>query len=664
MKRPSRFYPLAAGTAAALISTAGWADDTTPVQLGQVVVVDSRGEQAPGTVSVDQREIRAQDRETLAKALDLLPGVSRSTSGARNEQMVYVRGFDLRQVPVYIDGIPVYVPYDGYADLGRFTTFDLQRIEVSKGFSSMVYGPNALGGAINLITRRPQTLLEGEVGGGMSYTNHGEHNGWQSYANLGSNQGNWYLQGGVSYLDEDYVRLADDYSPAPFQDGGRRDNSYRTDRKLSLKVGLTPNGEDEYVLGYLQQEGEKGNPPYAGTLSTTRYWQWPTWDKTSLYLTSSTGLGNHRLKVRAYHDTYENSLFAYDDATYTTQNTGRAFRSWYDDYSNGLSLEDQWQMTERDLLRLAYHYKEDVHREHDAGEPWQRFEDRTQSLAAEYSRELSERLTLVAGFSHDRRDGVEAQNYAVATGLVEEDGGRNHSNNGQVGLFLQPDAASQWRATVARKSRFATIKDRYSYRMGTAIPNPALKSEHATHFELGYQRDLGATWTLDLALFRSHIDDLLQSVRVDDGLCASPPCSQMQNVDQARVNGVELGLDGELTGWVAHFNYLYLDRQNRSDDQVRLTNTPRHKAFASLRRELGAWSLQLSADAASRRYTSSDGTQVASGFAVYHLKGGYRFANGLELSASLLNLADREYAYSEGYPEPGRTLLVQANLSF
>jgi iron complex outermembrane receptor protein len=52
---------------------------------------------------------------------------------SRNEDMVYLRGFDARQVPVFLDGVPLYVPYDGYVDFGRFTTFDLAEIQVASG---------------------------------------------------------------------------------------------------------------------------------------------------------------------------------------------------------------------------------------------------------------------------------------------------------------------------------------------------------------------------------------------------------------------------------------------------------------------------------------------------------------------------------------------------
>ncbi len=167
-----------------------------------------------------------------------------------------MRGFDARQVPLFIDGIPVYVPYDGYVDFDRFTTADLAAIQVAKGFSSVAYGPNALGGAINLISRKPTREIEGDVSLGF-----GDGNERTASANVGSNQGLWYVQAGASWIDSDEFRLSSDFEPTPTEDGGGRENSYRTDDKLSLKLGLTPNATDEYALSYYRQEGEKGQPP-------------------------------------------------------------------------------------------------------------------------------------------------------------------------------------------------------------------------------------------------------------------------------------------------------------------------------------------------------------------------------------------------------------------
>jgi outer membrane receptor protein involved in Fe transport len=120
------------------------------------------------TEKVSEEEMREFNRDDVAAALDLLPGVHLNKVGARNESAVYVRGFDLRHVPLFLDGIPIYVPYDGYPDLRRFTTFDLSQIVLSKGFASVLYGPNTMGGAINLVSKRPEKAFEGNMGAGFA----------------------------------------------------------------------------------------------------------------------------------------------------------------------------------------------------------------------------------------------------------------------------------------------------------------------------------------------------------------------------------------------------------------------------------------------------------------------------------------------------------------
>ncbi len=239
------------------------------------------------------------DRTTVGEALPLIAGASASRTGRRNEQTISVRGLDIKHVPLFIDGIPVYVPYDGYPDLGRFTTFDLSEIMVSKGFSSVLYGPNTMGGAINLVSRRPEQGVEGEAGIGIAS---GET--YSSYLNVGAAQEKYYLQLEASYVDSDHTVMSDDYTATATEDGGDRNNSYYTDKKLNLKVGYTPNETDEYAFSYINQKGEKGSPPYAGTSSSesAKYWQWPYWNKESYYFTSTTSLpAQSYVKTRIYY---------------------------------------------------------------------------------------------------------------------------------------------------------------------------------------------------------------------------------------------------------------------------------------------------------------------------------------------------------------------------
>ncbi len=121
-------------------------DSSKVFYLGEIVVMGTReSTSSPFQQNIiPQSEMENHHRLDASHALDLLSGLSLSNVGGRNESMVYVRGFDLRQVPVFIDGIPEYVPYDGYVDLARFTTFDLSEITIMKGFSSVLYGPNAM----------------------------------------------------------------------------------------------------------------------------------------------------------------------------------------------------------------------------------------------------------------------------------------------------------------------------------------------------------------------------------------------------------------------------------------------------------------------------------------------------------------------------------------
>ena len=363
--------------------------------MGEIMVLASGDGMAPGEQSVAVDVLRAHQRETVGEALDMVSGVHLSKIGARNEQMVYVRGHDLRQVPVFLDGVPVYVPYDGYVDLGRFTNYDLERIDVAKGFSSLMYGPNAMGGAINLITRRPDPGISGEVGGGSWFDRAGSNGGNRLYSNIGVASEQFYLQAGASWLDNDGFRLSRDFAARPSENGGERENSWNTDKKYNVRVGWTPNETDEYALAFVRQEGSKGNPPYAGDVPGTsvRYWQWPYWDKDSVYALTRTAVGSHHLTTRIYYDTYGNGLYSYDDGTYTNQTRPYAFRSYYDDYTRGFNTALVLNLSGLHELRTSVHWKDDVHRERDAGEPWRKIRDITSSLAVESVYAWSDALT-------------------------------------------------------------------------------------------------------------------------------------------------------------------------------------------------------------------------------------------------------------------------------
>ncbi len=103
------------------------------------------------------------NKNSLGQAVNILPGVtwlstgapSINSSGARAEGDIFVRGFNRFQVPLYMDGVRVYLPADNRIDMNRFLTPDLAEVQVAKGYVSVLNGPGGEGGAINLVSRKP-----------------------------------------------------------------------------------------------------------------------------------------------------------------------------------------------------------------------------------------------------------------------------------------------------------------------------------------------------------------------------------------------------------------------------------------------------------------------------------------------------------------------------
>ena len=234
-------------------------------ELGKVEVTSQKDiSQNPSVEVVSSETIKETEAKTVVEALQSVPSVYADYMGARGESKVRVRGFSSTRVPIYVDGIPIYVPYDHNIDLRRFKTYDLGEIDVSKGYVSPMYGANTMGGAINLITKKPTKALEGEVGAGIF-----SGNGYEEYATIATKQELYYGLLSVSDIQRDYYRLPSDYESAGHQVGSKRSNSASGDKKLNLKLGYTPNSTDEYSFNYIVQRGDKEQPWFAMAQGST-----------------------------------------------------------------------------------------------------------------------------------------------------------------------------------------------------------------------------------------------------------------------------------------------------------------------------------------------------------------------------------------------------------
>lgn len=627
-------------------------------KMGEVTVVVT-GKLDPvetAHTKVDAEQIQMFGRDTAAAALDLLPGVSVGLTGGRNEAQVFVRGNNARQVPVFVDGIPAYVPYDGLMDFSRFTTFDLSEIQLAKGFSSISYGPNTLGGAINLVTRRPVSAFEGDARVGLS-----DGGGRITALNIGTNQGLWYLQAGGSYTSLDSVRMSSNFSPNSREDGGSRDNSDSIDRKLSMKVGFTPNDTDEYAVGISRQRADKGNPISTDLSSTVRYWRWPQWDKDSYFFSSHTALGSKSyLKFRAYYDSYKNSIASYTDGTYTTLNVNASGfspygRSYYNDFTHGLMLELGSTALTNHSLKAVLQTKTDVHRE--GNDPsidtanWLNYQDEYRTAGVEDTITLSDKADLSLGLGWD-------QLKPVSSGPTWSLPDAKSFWHGQAGFFYKLTPKAQLYATVAQKDHFPTLKDRYSQRFSTYIENPDLKPERSLNYEVGTKLQPTDWLQLEAALFRSDIRDLIQEVKNVQGTK-----SQMQNVGEVRHTGVELSVGLKPNQYVqGGLSYTYLDRENLSNE-TKLTSTPYNRISGYVRVNPTTKVYALISVQAQDSVWDSNTSRIG-GYTTANLTLGWQITQQLLLDGGFTNLLDRDYQMTLGYPMPGRTWFTNARYKF
>ena len=157
--------------------------------LGEIAVTGKRDTENPlGTATLDREQLWDFSKNGVADALNLIPGVATtmvSGPGRRNESDISLRGLDRTRVPLTIDGIRLFLPADNRIDYGRFLTPDLSEIQVAKGYVSVINGPDGMGGAINLVTRKPVKDFEGEIRYSALLGGGGQHDGDIWYANLG-----------------------------------------------------------------------------------------------------------------------------------------------------------------------------------------------------------------------------------------------------------------------------------------------------------------------------------------------------------------------------------------------------------------------------------------------------------------------------------------------
>ncbi len=672
--------------------------DTTAVnyyQLQEVVIAGTNN--TTGLIDkVTAQQLADFNTFNAAESVNLLPGVTLSQFGARNEGTILVRGFNNLRTPVFYDGIPIYTPYDGNFDLSRFTTFDLESISVAKGLVSVQYGPNAMGGAVNIVSRKPVKSFEVSGQSGAGFADGAGVNSYFSSFNVGTRQAKFYALASASFLKAENFVLSRKFEPTVLEDGkvlqekGKRRNSASTDVKISAKAGYTPNKTDEYSLNFSTQVADKDISPNTSSAGNSNWRDYPTYNKTSLYAKTRTWVAPKTfLSGTAYYDTYYNVMKQYDDERLSTMNKNSAFSSAYDDYTLGAVASLTTEALTGNVITFSATEKYDTHKEHNqeiaqndaigqnfkAGEPVQVYRDNTVYAGLEDVITFNAYLKGIAGVSYSYRSNIKAQEYGkhYQSGepnvLYDFPTGSDGAFDYKAGLIVTPASGHTITVSASKRSRFASQKERYSARFGTQVPNPDLKSEYAMVYDLTYSGKAGNRFTYELSGFINDIDEAIFSRTVgeqDNG----DPLTQNVNIGRAVFQGFEAAFGYQpFRDLAIGANYSYIDMQDKTKDtdkKEKFTQVPNHKIIAYAKVDFAAIrsSLTVNMETYGKRYITSDGSKEAPEFTLVNAKFSVALTKNLNLDLSARNILDRNYYLSEGYYREGRAFISALSYKF
>ena len=482
------------------------------------------------TTVIDRQEIEERGYATLAEALSAVPGFRLVQSGGPGQQASgFLRGTNSRHVLVLRDGVPLNDSSEpnGAFNFGNELLADVERIEVVRGPVSAIYGTAAIGGVVNLITRRapPDRAFApyGEIAGGTQRTLRG-------VLGAGGTIGAFdYGITGQSLSTEGFNAMA----PRLWSNRGERDGlrAAAVTARLGVTLGET---RPDALLGATRIEGlirwrentfglddvPRDDPNYTGQ---DRNWFGFLRGETTLFGAWTTGL---RLSASQDRRRYVNrpdaaNPFASADDLYVGERLGLA-------WDNTLRLPAGGLVTDASLTFGAGWDRESA--ESAAGSPFFRTTVNARAESAYgylgAQARLFERLDVTAAL---RLDDAEAYGTDITWRLGA--------------VLALPEIASRLRAAGGTAFKAPSLYQRFGVIGSFFRGNPDLEAERATSWEVGFETDIAGRFaTISALYFDSRIRDLINF---------DPSFSTLVNVDRARIRGGEFALTLRPAAWLS-----------------------------------------------------------------------------------------------------------------
>lgn len=667
-------------------------DGTTQetLRLDKMVVTASGYEQqiadAPASISVvTRRDLETKQFRDLAEALADVEGVDvRGGTGKTGGLDISIRGMPSDYTLILIDGrrqnVAGSVTPNGFG--AALTSFmppisSIERIEVIRGPMSTLYGSDAVGGVVNIITRKVAATPSGSVRVEMGLP---EDTKWGS-----TQKTDLYFTSpiiddklGVAVRGSIYDREASDWILAPGAQQTGRNPAPASTRQYNIgaRFTLTPNINDDFWLDvdiakthYNNDDGRLGNRD--ATVIENASGSLPGYKDELSFNRDQVAIGHAR---RFSESKLETSLSVSQTETLgrtvpgSYANIGKPFTGFPD-----IIIGDDRQLeTTNTILDTKYvNYSSDSHVITLGGQYW--------------DAELKDGLipntldqTMLAVFLEDE--------WSITDSVALTLGGRYDDHDAFGGNF-SPRAYIVWGTTDNltlkgginkgfRAPRLEQLSNGISGITGQGtninIGNSNLEPEISTNTEIAALFDNHRGTTASITLFHNEVKDRISG----GGDCAVNPISSCSvnstatysiNVDEAKTWGAELAANFELIkNWNLGFNYTWTDSKIVEDgkNNGKLGNTPEHRANASLRwtanEKLNLWLRGeyrgdaqrfsgLTSNLTGNNKLAYEAAGDLKAYTVFNFGGAYQVSEALVVNASINNLLDKDFAKFESY---------------
>jgi outer membrane cobalamin receptor len=604
MKNLLRILILLGVTASAAFAEDGF-------ELEKIVVTPSRYEQ-PHSKSgrkvniISGAQLSQYHYKGLSEALDEIASVNiRDYGNLGAQKTIQMRGATASQVLVMVDGRPINSPRSGDLNLNTLPLENIERVEIMRGSGSSLYGSSAMGGIVNIITKKitkdkPKTELSSSFGTYRTYIDTLTHTG---------------KIGRFGYL------VATDYQSTE----SHRDHNEYDAKNFSDKLEYEISDSNKITLNSGFHKSKLETPGTITAIDINDYQiQLQNFIDLTYDFTTPGDIGG-LLKIYQNYDRLEfiERPDPLDKTTHTTK-------------SRGLDIQLNREIFDFYHLLCGFNYVGN-------------FNDSTSTAKHEYN--------VRAGYLENRLELLEKLHLNFGA-RIDDYSNFGTELNPSAGLSYDVNADTAIHILIARSFRPPTFNDLYWPSGGGLEGNPNLKPEKGISGEFGIRGKISKYLQTDLTYFRSDYDNLIKWTEDSDSVW------RPHNFDSAGIQGIELENKIILTDDLElQADYTYLRAKDKKTHKY-LIYQPKYKAnFSLIHKNICGFKLGLRYEFVDRRFHDTANSIYVKRYYTLGVDVSRKIKDAT-IFLSVNNLLDKKYEATRGYPMPGFSVTSGFKLEF